>query len=72
MNIYVWCNVFFVGNYLSNSRNLKGLKLLKGIKRKKLQKAEAPIIVGSLNAVDIKRVENPFAKDDEDSDNDVS
>ena len=48
-----------------------GLDLLKGNKKRKLHKAQAPTTVGSLEvdayAVDIKRVENPFVKDDEDS-----
>jgi len=60
--------VFFVDNKPLNGHYLDGLKLLKGVNRKKLQKAEAPTTVESLNAIDIKRVENPFAKDDEDSD----
>ncbi|XP_065918084.1 uncharacterized protein [Dysidea avara] len=46
-----------------------GLDLLKGNKKRKLHKAQAPTTVGSLEvdayAVDIKRVENPFVKDDE-------
>ncbi|XP_065918074.1 uncharacterized protein [Dysidea avara] len=52
-----------------------GLNLLKGNKKRKLHKAQAPTTVESLEvdayAVDIKRVENPFVKDDEDSDDDV-
>jgi len=68
--------VLFVGK---NSLNgCSGLNLLKGNKKRKLHKAQAATTVESLEVddyvVDIKRVENPFAKDDEDSDdnNDVS
>ena len=63
--------VLFVG---SNSLNGVGWNLCKGNKRRKLQIAQAPTIAESLEvdtyAVDIKRVENPFAEDDEDSDDD--
>ncbi|XP_065918079.1 uncharacterized protein [Dysidea avara] len=64
------------GNNLLNG--CSGLNLLKGNKKRKLHKAQAPTTVNSLEvdayAVDIKRVENPFVKDDGDSDddNDVS
>ena len=57
----------------SNNHNLDLLKQLKGNKRRKLQVARALTTVELLvdtYAVDIKRVENPFAKDDEDSDDD--
>ena len=72
----ITCGLFFVGNNLLNGYN--GLNLLKGNKKRKLHKAQAPTTVNSLEvdayAVDIKRVENPFVKDDGDSydDNDVS
>ncbi|XP_065918060.1 uncharacterized protein [Dysidea avara] len=61
----------------TNSLNgFSGLNLLKGNKKRKLHKAQAPTTVESLEAdvyaVDIKRVENPFVKGDEDSDDDVS
>ena len=66
------CGFLFVGNNSLNGSS--GLNLLKGNKRRKLHKAQAATTVESLEvdayAVDIKRVENPFAKDDEDSDND--
>ena len=70
----ITCGLFFVG---TNSLNgFSGLNLLKGNKKRKLHKAQAPTTVESLEAdvyaVDIKRVENPFVKGDEDSDDDVS
>ena len=66
--------VFFAGNNSLNGS--RGLNLFKGNKRRKLHKAQAATTVESLEvdayAVDIKRVENPFAKDDEDSDDEDS
>ena len=66
--------MFLVGDNSLNGCSQVGSKQLKENKRRKLQIAQAPTIVESLEvntyAVDIKRVENPFAKDDEDSDDD--
>ena len=63
--------MFLVGDNSLNGCSQVGSKQLK---RRKLQVAQAPTIAESLEvntyAVDIKRVENPFAKDDEDSDDD--
>ncbi|XP_065918075.1 uncharacterized protein [Dysidea avara] len=60
----------------AGNNSLNSCSGLKGNKKRKLHKAQAPITVESLEvdayAVDIKRVENPFVKDDEDSDDDVS
>ena len=74
MNYHVWFSVFFVGKSSLNCRNLDSLKLFKSNKKRKLHKAQSPTTVESLEvdayAVDIKRVENPFVKDDEDSDDD--
>ena len=65
--------MFLVGdNYSLNGCSQVDSKQLKGSKRRRLQIAQAPTTLESLEvgtyAVDIKRVENPFAKDDEDSD----
>ena len=63
------CGFLFVGN-----NSLNGSSGLNLFKRRKLHKAQAATTVESLEVdayvVDINRVENPFAKDDEDSDND--
>jgi len=56
--------LLFIGN-----NSLNGLNLLKGNKRRKLHKAQAATTVELLEVdtyvVNIKRVENPFAKDDD-------
>ena len=65
----VWS--FFVGNNPSNDCICVGSRN----RKRKLHKAQAPTTVESLEvdvySVNIKRVENPFAKDDEDSDDDT-
>ncbi|XP_065918058.1 uncharacterized protein [Dysidea avara] len=62
------------GDNVLNGSSQVGSRLLKGNKKRKLHKAQAPTTVNPLEvdayAVDIKRVENPFAKDDSDSDSD--
>ena len=71
----MWVNLFLVGNNVLNGCSQIGLNPLKGNRKRKLHKAQAATTVESLEVdayvVDIKRVENPFAKDDdEDSDDD--
>ena len=67
-------NIFFVGDSVLNGSSQVGSRRLKINRKRKLHKAQAPTTIESIEvdayAVDIRRVENPFVKDDSDSDSD--